>query len=323
MKKNKMRLFVGVTAAMSILFLSVLFQACKKNDTPPTTVTPPVIPPVKAPVITDFNPKKGVVGATIVITGMNFDSVTASNNGVKFNGVAATVTKATSTQLTVTVPAGATKGKIMATVNSLSDTSATVFDVRGPLKLSVSHGITNQLIYLTGGDGFGTVKDSNSFAIFGSGDWHFSFILGYNEDTLVVLVPYIVPGVYADTAWVDGVKVAMGTFTVDTPSLTQFGIVGNITPGSAAKGAAATVPVINGSTVAGSTTVALIAIYQQTGSPVSLPCTVSSLTAGTFGTTNVNFVIPDGVVTNTNYAIKVIYNGVTSYGGLNQWFTAL
>lgn len=304
---------------MSILFCSVLFQACKKNDTPPAT---PVVPVAKPPVITDFNPKKGQVGATIVITGTNFDSTTASNNAVKFNGVAAIVTKATSTQLTVTVPSGATSGKIMATVNSLSDTSVSAFDVRGPLKLSVSAGITNQLIYLTGGNGFGTTPDSNDLVIYSGGIGHTCFVLGYNEDSLVLLVPYAVPGLYTDSARVDGVMVSMGNFTVDTPALTTMGIVSNITPSTAAKGTAATIILGNGSLVTGSTTVALIALYQQTGTPVSLNCSVTSLTAGLYGSTVVGFVIPNGVVANTTYAIMVTVNGATAYGPLNQWFTA-
>ncbi len=309
-----MRPLSGGLTAMTTLFLFISFQGCKKNDTPPAP------PPPSAPVISDFSPAKGAVGTTITITGLNFDSIPA-NNVVKFNGVTATVSQATATQLTVKVPAGALTGKITAAVNSLMATSSTNFTVPLPLKLSTVHGITNQLIYLTGGNGFGTVSDSNGFSIYAGGIAHFSTILGYNADTLVLLVPYIVPGTYSDSARVDGIMVAMDGFKVDTPSLTQFGIVGNISPGSAAKGATATIPVINGSTVAGSMTVALIPLYQHTGTPVWLNCTVASLTAGAFGTTNVSFVIPDGVVANTNYAIEVTYNGVTGYGGLNQWFT--
>jgi IPT/TIG domain len=313
MKKNKMRLLIGGITTMLTLFILISLPGCKKNDSPPA-------PPV-SPVINNFSPVKGAVGTTIIVTGMHFDTIPA-NNLVKFNGVTATVSQATATQLTVKVPVGAASGKVTATVNSLMATSATDFTVPLPLKLSGAHGITNQLIYLTQGNGFGTVPDSNGFAIYASGLGHFSTILGYNADTLVLLVPYTVPGAYTDSARVDGIMVAMDGFTVDTPALTQFGIVGNISPGSAAKGATATIPVINGSTVAGSITVALVAIYQHTGTPVSLNCTVNSRTAGSFGTTIVSFVIPDGVVTNTSYAIKVTYNGVTGYGGLNQWFTA-
>jgi len=54
-------------------------------------------------------PASGAVAQTVVITGTSFLSVTA----VKFNGVSAiTYTVNTATQITVTIPAGATTGKI-------------------------------------------------------------------------------------------------------------------------------------------------------------------------------------------------------------------
>jgi hypothetical protein len=317
MKTNRTSIFIGGFAVAGSLLLAISFQSCKKNDEPPA---PP--PPKPAPAISDFSPSRGGMGTTVVITGTNFDS-TAANDVVKFNGVAATVTHATATQLTVTVPSGVTTGKITATVSTQTGTSATDFKVNTALTLSAAHGITNQLIYLTGGTGFGTVDDSNGWSIFSGGTGTFADVLGYNEDTLVLLVPYRVPAVYNDSARVNGVTISMGTFTVDTPALTTMGIVGNVTPGSAAKGATVTVLVINGSNVAGSTTVALVQLYQHTGTPVSMNCTVNSLTGGAFGTTTVSFVVPDGVVQGGTYAVQVTVNGTTAYGGLNQYFTAL
>ena len=60
------------------------------------------------PVITGFSPTGGVVGSTVVITGKNLN-VTAS---VKFNGTSAAFTINSSTQITATVPAGATTGAV-------------------------------------------------------------------------------------------------------------------------------------------------------------------------------------------------------------------
>jgi hypothetical protein len=70
------------------------------------------------------------VGTTVTITGTDF-STTAANNTVTFNGVAATVTAATSTQLTVTVPTDATTGAITVAVNTSSTiaTSSSDFTV--------------------------------------------------------------------------------------------------------------------------------------------------------------------------------------------------
>jgi hypothetical protein len=71
------------------------------------------------PAITTFSPASGPVGTPVTITGTNFSPV-AANNIVYFGAVKATVTAATSTSLTVTVPAGATYVPITVTVNGLT-----------------------------------------------------------------------------------------------------------------------------------------------------------------------------------------------------------
>lgn len=81
--------------------------------------------------VTGFSPESGTHGATVTITGTNF-STTLADNIVKFNGVVATVSSATSTELTVTVPAEATTGKITVTVDEKTATSATDFAVPAP-----------------------------------------------------------------------------------------------------------------------------------------------------------------------------------------------
>ncbi|MDR3385594.1 MAG: IPT/TIG domain-containing protein [Rudaea sp.] len=74
-----------------------------------------------------FTPNRGPVGLTgVAIAGQGF-STTKTNNAVKFNGTAATVTSATATQLVVTVPAGATTGPISVTVGTNTATSADTF----------------------------------------------------------------------------------------------------------------------------------------------------------------------------------------------------
>lgn len=58
------------------------------------------------PVITNFSPLKGDVGSIVTINGANFEP-NATNNYVFFGGVKALVNTASTTQLTVTVPSGA------------------------------------------------------------------------------------------------------------------------------------------------------------------------------------------------------------------------
>lgn len=69
------------------------------------------------PTISSFSPTSGPIGTSVTITGTNFDT-SASNNIVYFGTVKATVATAASTQLTVTVPLGATYQPITVTDTS-------------------------------------------------------------------------------------------------------------------------------------------------------------------------------------------------------------
>jgi len=73
--------------------------------------------------ITGFSPAFGTVGSSVTIFGENF-SHTMPGNYVWFNGAAATVTAASSNQITVTVPTGANNGRIY--VSSLNGTAASI-----------------------------------------------------------------------------------------------------------------------------------------------------------------------------------------------------
>ena len=80
-----------------------------------------------APTVTSFNPTSGPVGTSVSITGTNFTGVT----GVTFNGVSASFTPNTSTNLSATVPGGATTGPIAVTTGNGTGTSSTSFTVTG------------------------------------------------------------------------------------------------------------------------------------------------------------------------------------------------
>ncbi|KGX70127.1 hypothetical protein Y026_936 [Burkholderia pseudomallei TSV28] len=75
-----------------------------------------------------FMPTHGEAGAQVTIQGQGFDSNPA-NDTVSFNGVAATVISASSTQLVVMVPGGVTTGPISVTVGTQTVTTATPFTV--------------------------------------------------------------------------------------------------------------------------------------------------------------------------------------------------
>ena len=64
-------------------------------------------------------PLQGEVGQQVAIQGQGF-STTAANNAISFNGVAAIVTSATSTNLVTTVPAAAATGPVSVTVGGVT-----------------------------------------------------------------------------------------------------------------------------------------------------------------------------------------------------------
>ncbi len=80
------------------------------------------------PTISGFTPVLGPIGTTVKINGTNF-STTPANNIVFFGAVKASVTAATATQLTVTVPAGASFQPISVLVNGLTAYSNAPFAV--------------------------------------------------------------------------------------------------------------------------------------------------------------------------------------------------
>jgi hypothetical protein len=83
------------------------------------------------PVINSFTPTSGPIGTSITITGKNFSAIT-TDNIVWFGAVKATVTTATETQLTVTVPTGATFQPFTVTINGVTAYSPAPFDVTFP-----------------------------------------------------------------------------------------------------------------------------------------------------------------------------------------------
>jgi YD repeat-containing protein len=87
--------------------------------------------------ISGFAPSIGHAGTSVNIFGTGF-SATPANNQVRFGAVTATVSAATSTRLTVTVPLGAVTAPITVSVAGTATTSAMNYVVRLPGILSFS-----------------------------------------------------------------------------------------------------------------------------------------------------------------------------------------
>ncbi|GLU44491.1 BspA family leucine-rich repeat surface protein [Allomuricauda sp. NBRC 101325] len=102
---------------LALAFVAMaLVWSCSKDDDSPA--------PGKGPHITAFSPPSGAVGSTITITGQNFGA-TASENSVKIGTATATISSAKTTELVVTVPAGAATGKVSVTVGGQTATGGT------------------------------------------------------------------------------------------------------------------------------------------------------------------------------------------------------
>ena len=83
-----------------------------------------------SPTITSFTPPCGPVGTVVTITGTGFSDAPSPVSAVTFNGTAATAfTVNSDTQITATVPTGATTGTIVVSTPSGKATSATSFTV--------------------------------------------------------------------------------------------------------------------------------------------------------------------------------------------------
>lgn len=116
----------GTTYYFVITAVNATGESAKSAEVSATPTAGVVVP--AAPTISSFNPTSGAVGTTVTITGTNFDT-TAANNTVKFSGTAATVTAATATSITCTVPTGATNGTVTVTTAGGTATSAGSFTV--------------------------------------------------------------------------------------------------------------------------------------------------------------------------------------------------
>jgi YD repeat-containing protein len=105
--------------------------------------------------ITLFTPLVGATGTTVQIFGRGFSGA-AARNMVAFNGAAATVTASAANRLIVTVPSGATTGRISVTTPLGSATSAVVFRVLdviaiSPPGLTIPVGAAREFTATTGG----------------------------------------------------------------------------------------------------------------------------------------------------------------------------
>lgn len=112
------------------------------------------------PNITSFTPAAGPLTTMVTITGTNFNTNPA-NNVVFFGSSRATVVTATATQLTVTVPSGASRSQISVTdiTTHLTAYSANVFQPTFPCGASISASSFSPRTTLSSGSNYIVLKD--------------------------------------------------------------------------------------------------------------------------------------------------------------------
>ncbi|RJQ92367.1 hypothetical protein D5S19_00970 [Amycolatopsis panacis] len=119
--------------------------------------------------ITSVVPAHAPAGAAVTVSGTGF-ATTAGGNTVSFNGKAATVTSASATSLTVTVPAGATNGAVTVATPAGSAGSQQAFTVDAPAGVPVVTGfspavVTGGATLTISGSGFDTVAANDVVSV--------------------------------------------------------------------------------------------------------------------------------------------------------------
>lgn len=253
------------------------------NGQPSGGVTFTVVPP---PTITSLTPSSGVVGQTVTVTGTNF-GVTQGSSSVAFNGVTATPTAWSQTSVTAPVPAGATTGPVVITVNAQPSAGATFTVTAVPTinSLTPSSGSVGQTVTIAGSN-FGASQNNSTVAFNGTSATPAS----WTATSITVAVPAgSTTGSVVVT--VNGqASVGVGFTVISPPSITS------LTPSSGHVGQAVTIAGANfGST--------------QGTSIVQFGGTTASVTGWSGGT--ITAVVP---TTATTGPVTVTVNGATSNG---------
>jgi sugar lactone lactonase YvrE len=130
-------------AAITTVLALTLVSSCKEDEVEEPNLT-----------VTSFTPTSGGPGTVVEVIGEGF-SATASENLVKVNGIECPVTAATTTKLTITIPANASSGAISVTVGGKTAQRLTfTFIPPTPLlaiaSISPTTGPKNTVVTITG-----------------------------------------------------------------------------------------------------------------------------------------------------------------------------
>ncbi len=170
-------------------------------------------------------PARGPAGTKVEISGTGFSTTPASNT-VTVDGIAATVTAATATRLTTTIPAGVTDGVVQVAVGAKSARSPRTFRVEAAAPaptisaLSSDRGNRNDLVTITG-TGFDTdpARDVVTF------HRTVAQVQSATATRLVVRVPVTAGSCKVSVRTPAGMATSTGDFLVAPPGYTMGNLV--------------------------------------------------------------------------------------------------
>jgi IPT/TIG domain len=243
----------------------------------PLPIPPPVPPP--PPTVSAFTPSSGWPGSSVAISGSAFTGATS----VTFNGTAAPFTVNSDTQITATVPPGATSGPISVTTPS------------GTAASSASFTVTPQPAPAISGVSPSSATAGSSVTISGS-----AFTGATSVTFNGTAAAFTVTSDSQITATVPSGALT-GPITVTTPygsstTSTSFGVIPAISSFSPTSGKAGTLVTITGSAFTGATSVTFngaaapfsVTSYSQITATVPATATTGPIAVTTAGGTGIS-----------------------------------
>jgi hypothetical protein len=243
-------------------------------------------PPTPLPTITSFSPASSIAGMAVTITGTNFGA-TQGTSTVAFNGTAATPTSWSATSIVVPVPAAATTGPVVVTVDGVASAgvSFTVLQapsISGLVPSSAAIGVAVRIA----GANFGTTQGTSTVTFNGTAATPAS----WTATSIIVPVP-------AGAATGNVVVTVSGLASAGAP-FTVLGVpsIAGLSPSSAATGAPVMITGINFGATQGASTVTF---NGTAATPTSWSATLIAVP------------VPAGATTGN---VVVTVNGVSSAG---------
>jgi hypothetical protein len=196
-----------------------------------------------SPYITNLSPHMGPAGTSITITGSNFGSTQGSST-VKFNGITATPTNWSATQIITPVPSGTTTGPVLITVGGAGSNGYNFYGGSSAYLGGVSpgSGSVGTSVTITGGN-FGSTQGSSTVTFNGTAGTPTS----WSDTQIVVPVP--------SGATTGNVIVTVSGTGTNGQAFTVSPLITSVAPSTGSAGTSVTIAGSNFGATQGSSTV--------------------------------------------------------------------